>query len=203
MRYAGDNALIDEAVTPLIISREEDDACLRQACVLAHELAADFVPGEDYTIDRVSQELTIAPAAVARLAADPCILPGLWRTGHRRLELIRQALAAREFFHLGKNYVIDEGRVVIVDEFTGRLMPDRKWKQGLHQAIEAKEGLAVSLPSETLSRMSFQRYFRFYRQLSGLTGTAAEEADEFWHTYGLPVVRIPRIAPLYPAHCAR
>ena len=94
-----------------------------------------------------------------------------------------------------KQYVIDNGQVIIVDEFTGRVMPDRSWQNGLHQAIEAKEGLGITLPRETLARISFQRFFRFYKKLSGITGTALEAKAEFWRIYRLPVVVIPNNRP--------
>ena len=84
---------------------------------------------------------------------------------------------------------------MIVDEFTGRLMPNRTWREGLHQAVEAKEGLTVNDPSETLARLSFQRFFRLFRKLAGMTGTAREASAEFWHIYGLPVLAIPTHRP--------
>jgi preprotein translocase subunit SecA len=91
--------------------------------------------------------------------------------------------------------VIQNGKVVIVDEFTGRLMPQRTWNAGLHQIIEAKEEVSITSPSETLARLSFQRFFRFFHRLAGMTGTAREAADELWHIYGLPVVSIPPNRP--------
>jgi preprotein translocase subunit SecA len=108
---------------------------------------------------------------------------------------MEQALVAREFYQEGRQYVVQEGKVVIVDEFTGRLMPMRKWRHGLHQAIEAKESVPVSAMDETLARLSFQRFFRLFRRLSGMSGTASEAASEFWQIYRLPVVVIPRNRP--------
>lgn len=105
------------------------------------------------------------------------------------------ALVARELYRRDRQYVIEDGKVVIVDEFTGRMMPQRSWRQGLHQMIEAKEGLPLSDPSETLVRLSFQRFFRFFRALGGMTGTAREAAGEFWHIYGLPVLTVPTNKP--------
>ena len=113
---------------------------------------------------------------------------------------MQQALKAREFFHRDRQYVVEEGKVVIVDESTGRLMPQRSWRGGVQQAVEAKEGLEISNPAETLARMSFQRFFRLFRRLSGLTGTAQEAAGEFWFVYGLPVVRIPTHRPVIRQH---
>jgi preprotein translocase subunit SecA len=106
-----------------------------------------------------------------------------------------QALVAREFFHGDKQYIIEDDKLVIVDEFTGRPMPQRHWQQGMHQAVEAKEKLPISDPSETVARLSFQRFFRCFHKLSGMTGTAREAAGEFWQVYQLPVVRIPPNRP--------
>jgi preprotein translocase subunit SecA len=119
----------------------------------------------------------------------------MWRGAQRAAELVTQALRAREFFQLGRQYVIEEGKIVIVDEFTGRLMHERTWREGLHQAVEAKEGLQVTAPAETLARLSFQRFFRFYRSLAGLSGTVWEAGPEVWQIYRLPVVRIPTNKP--------
>jgi len=106
-----------------------------------------------------------------------------------------QALMARELFVCDKHYIVDEDKVVIVDEFTGRLMPDRNWRDGLHQAIEAKEKVEVTPPKATYARLSFQRFFRMYRRLAGMTGTAREAQAEFWQIYHLPVVVIPPNRP--------
>jgi preprotein translocase subunit SecA len=190
-----DSVLVDEAVTPLIISRAQENAPLRDACEIAREIASHLVPEQDYEVDYRYREVRLLPEGENRLDALCDALPGLWRGHARRSELIRQALTANELFHLGKQYVIQDEKVVIVDEFTGRMMPMRTWRQGLHQAIEAKERLEVTNPSETLARLSFQRYFRLYRTLSGMTGTAWEARGEFWHLYGLPVMRVPTNRP--------
>jgi preprotein translocase subunit SecA len=108
---------------------------------------------------------------------------------------VQQALTAREFYTRDKQYVVQEGKVAIVDEFTGRLMPNRTWRHGLHQAVEANEGLEVSNPSETLARLSFQRFFRCFRKLSGMTGTAEEATAGLWHGYTLPVLTVPTNKP--------
>jgi preprotein translocase subunit SecA len=127
-------------------------------------------------------------------------MTGPWRGAARREELVRQALTAREFFHRDKQYVLDGERVVIVDEFTGRPMAQRTWREGLHQAVEAKEGLPVTDPSETVARLSFQRFFRCFHRLSGMTGTAWETAAELWQNYHLSVVRIPPNRPCVRQH---
>ncbi len=190
-----DSAMIDEAVTPLIISRPQENEPLHQACETAHRLAASLTPGADYRADTRRQEITLQPAGVAKLAARSAELPGMWGGAQRRAELVTQALRAREFYHRGKQYVVEDEKIVIVDEFTGRLMHQRTWREGLHQAVEAQEGVAVTSPTETLARLSFQRFFRFYRKLSGLSGTVWEAGPEVWHIYRLPVVRIPTNKP--------
>ena len=190
-----DSVLIDEAVTPLIISRERENQTLNEACRVAGEIADALVSGTDYVVDLRYRDIRLTETAERKIDALSEELPGLWRGTLRREELIQQALTAREFYHRDKQYVIDEDRVVIVDEFTGRLMPNRTWRAGLHQAVEAKEGLEATSPTETLARLSFQRFFRLFRRLAGMTGTAREAAAEFWHIYGLPVLSIPTHKP--------
>lgn len=191
-----DSVLIDEAVTPLIISRERPNEDLRAACVEAHHLATALQRGVDYRCDERHREIELTEAGQARLAGMAGRLPALWRGPARRRELVEQALHAREFFHRDRQYVIQDGKLVIVDESSGRLMPQRTWRDGLHQAIEAREGLQVTSPTETLSRMSFQKFFRLFRRLSGMTGTARESSAEFWQIYRLPVIAIPTHRPV-------
>lgn len=190
-----DSVLIDEAVTPVIISASYPNQALRDACLKANAIAADLRPGEHYDCRERYREVELRDAGRSLVDGRCGDLPGLWRAPARREELVRQALTAREFFLRDKQYVVQDGKVVIVDEFTGRMMPQRTWREGLHQAVEAREGLPVSDPSETLARLSFQRFFRFFRRLSGMTGTAREAADELWHIYRLPVVAIPTHKP--------
>lgn len=190
-----DSILIDEAVTPLIISAPHKNEVLREASLLANQLVSELRPDSDYEVDTRFREINFTEQGINRLKDRCADYSGLWRGNDRRLDLLKQALTAKEFFHLGKQYVIDKGKVVIVDEFTGRPMPQRTWRQGLHQAIEAKEGLEVTDPTETIARLSFQRFFRLYRRLSGMTGTASEASDEFWSIYKLPVVKIPTNKP--------
>jgi len=190
-----DSVLIDEAVTPLIISREHENVPLTDAVRTANAIAAALVPGTDYLANRRYKEVELRPAGTAKIQAQCGLLPGLWQGESRREELVRQALTAREFFRRDEQYVLVNAEVLIVDEFTGRVMPGRKWREGLHQAVEAKEGLAPTAPTETLSRLSFQRFFRLFERLSGMTGTAREAADEFWRIYKLPVVPIPTNRP--------
>jgi len=190
-----DCVLIDEAVTPLIISREQENLPLRDACVTAHHIAEALAPGRDYRPNLRYKEIELLPAGSDRIEQQCAILPGIWRGRARREELVKQTLNAREFFSRDTQYVVEDDAVVIVDEFTGRMMPGRTWREGLHQAVEAKEHLTPSHPSETLSRLSFQRFFRLFTKLAGMTGTAAEAAAEFWRIYRLPVVQIPTNKP--------
>ena len=190
-----DCLLIDEAVTPLILCGDSPNPDQVQAFGQASGLTDHLVAGRDYRIDRRRREIGLTEYGKQRLAALATALGAFWRGARRREELIVQALTAREFYLPGRQYMVDGGKVVIVDEFTGRLMPDRQWRDGLHQAIQAKESLAIEPPKETLARMSFQRFFRSYKVLCGMTGTAAEAWREFWQVYRLPVVPVPTHRP--------
>lgn len=186
-----DSILIDEAVTPLIISKPQSNEPFVEACRIANELSKLLQTDTDYRIDVKYKEIELLPECDKHLAEASPQIPRMYQgMGHRK-ELIRQALTAKEFFNRDSQYVLQDGKVVIVDEFTGRLMPQRTWRSGLHQLIEAKEGMPITPPSETLARLSFQRFFRFFHKLAGMTGTAREAASEFWHIYGLQVVTIP------------
>ncbi|MEO0963764.1 MAG: hypothetical protein AAFY08_01490 [Planctomycetota bacterium] len=186
-----DSIMIDEAITPLIIAGQSTNDDQAEAYFTAARLA-ESIPSDGFTIDASHRELRLNRTGreqLDRLRAD---LSGLW-TGRRRAEeFVSQALTARHLYLCDKHYIVDDGKVVIVDESTGRLMPDRTWQHGLHQAVEAKEGLELTPPNVTLAKISFQRFFRLYPRLCGMTGTAAEASIEFWRTYRTPVVRIPR-----------
>jgi preprotein translocase subunit SecA len=190
-----DSVLIDEAVTPLIISQPRPNEPFVEACRAANKMAADLEPGVDYRVNSQFKDVEILPGMEDRLEERAGEMPALFRGPDRRRELVQQALHAKEFFHKDVQYVIQEGKVVIVDEFTGRLMPQRTWRAGLHQIIEAKEGMTVTPPSETLARLSFQRFYRFFHRLAGMTGTAKESAGELWRVYGLRVIPIPQNRP--------
>ena len=190
-----DSILIDAAVTPLIISghapNPEQVVAFRQAAELAGQLEA----GRDYKLNERFHEVDLTAAGKSRLAELAGPLGGLWSGARRREELVTQAVTARAFYLLGKQYVLREDKVVIVDEFTGRLMPDREWRDGLHQAVSAKETVEIEPPKDTYARISFQRFFRLYRRMSGMTGTAVEGTREFWQIYHCPVVPIPTNRP--------
>ena len=195
-----DSLLIDEAVTPLIISSPRRNESLLEATQTAKRIANNLHPEADYTLNTRYREIELTAAGRLKLQEACSALPGFWRGNDRRLELLKQALVAREFFVRDRQYILENAKVVIVDEFTGRPMPQRTWREGLHQAIEAKEGLAISDPSETIARMSFQKFFRHFHCLSGMTGTAREAARELWQTYGLATVRIPTNRPCVRKH---
>ena len=190
-----DSVLIDEAVTPLIISGDapnpEQSEAYRQAAALAERLESP----RDYTTAFRYREITLTRAGRERVAQWAAPLGGVWTAARRREELMTQALTARHFYRRDEQYVVKDRGVVIVDEFTGRLMPDRTWRHGMHQMIEAREGLDVQTPKDTYARISFQRFFRLYRRLCGMTGTASEAWRELWRIYHLPVTVIPTNRP--------
>jgi preprotein translocase subunit SecA len=191
-----DHILIDEAVTPVILSSPHENDEFKKACVDAVGLSDQLVKDVDFYIDVSFRSVELLPSGYEKIAGFAQSMPGLWRAKRRSAEIIVQALEARHLYELGKQYVIEDGKVVIVDEFTGRLMPQRTWREGLHQAVEVKENLEPSDLSETSMRLSFQKFFRFFRHMSGMTGTAKESSAEFWDIYGLPVVCIPTNRPL-------
>lgn len=197
-----DSILVDEAVTPLILSQPRQNAGLLAAAQHASQLARQLKIDRDYRRSERFREIELTAEGRTRLedAVAHSEFEGIWRSPRRREELVVQALHAQEFFAAGRNYVINDGKVVIVDEFTGRVMPQRTWREGLHQAIEAKEGVEVTSPTDIVGRMSFQRFFRLFPRRCGMTGTARENAGELWHVFELPVVAIPRHRPLKLMH---
>ena len=191
-----DNALIDEAVTPLIISRTLEAGELEGVCAAAWEFASTLDKDTDYRVNLSRKSIECVPGHLEKVAAT-WAAPGshLWSSVRRKVELIRLALEAREFFKRDEQYVVVDEKVIIVDESTGRQMPMRTWRQGLHQMIEAREGVDLSGASETIARISFQEFFRKYQNLAGASGTVHEVASEIWATYELPTIRIPRNLP--------
>jgi preprotein translocase subunit SecA len=185
-----DNQLIDEAATPLIISRQTENEAMKTACIAADRCAAGLLPGEHYAVDERHKDITINDAGrevISQWCEDKS---GLLSARDWVTDLVQQSLQARHFFLRDKQYVMMEGKVVIVDEFTGRLMPGRSWRLGLHQAVEAKEEADVSAPSETLARLSFQNFYRYFNHLAGISGTARESWREFWRIYGIALIQV-------------
>lgn len=193
-----DSILVDEAVTPLIISGQAPNPEQIESFRQAADVAGQLKPEVDYRVNHRYREVELTAQGKTTLMELTEHIGGFWKGNRRRLELINQALTAKELYLCDKHYVIDNNKVVIVDEFTGRMMPDRTWRDGLHQAVEAKEMVEINPPKDTYARISFQRFFRMYIKLSGMTGTASEASSEFWQIYHLPVVSIPTNRP-----CAR
>lgn len=189
-----DSILIDEARTPLIISQaaEESTSRYQQFAQIARRLK----PTEDYTVDEKQRKASLTDEGIKKLeqmlGVDNVYEAGMTDEVHH----LTQSLKAQAVFQRDKDYVVSNGEIVIVDEFTGRLMPGRRYSEGLHQAIEAKEGVEVKRESLTFATITFQNFFRLYDKLSGMTGTAATEAEEFNKIYKLDVTEIPTHRPV-------
>jgi preprotein translocase subunit SecA len=191
-----DSVLVDEARTPLIISGDTGDSGLERLYREALDLAGQLVKGEDFVLEHHQTSIRITDAGKQRLKQLAAGMRGLWTGPNRREELVKQALSALHQFQRDKHYLVDEGKVVIVDEYTGRTMADRSWERGLHQLIEVKEGCVLTGQRETLARISYQRFFRRYLRLAGMTGTAKEVSAELWAVYRLKVTRVPTRKPV-------
>ncbi len=187
-----DSILIDEARTPLIISAPSQQATEKYVTFakLVNELSKDT----DYVIDEKLKTANLTEHGITKVEKRLGV-ENLYEKDFASIHHIQQALRARTLFAKDKDYVVKSGEIVIVDEFTGRLMPGRRWSEGLHQAIEAKEGVNIQKESQTLATISFQNYFRLYEKIGGMTGTAATEAEEFFKIYKLDVVVIPTNKP--------
>lgn len=193
-----DSLLVDEAVTPLIISNSPEDEANAKHYHFAFELAKNMRVERDFTIDWTVRNVELTLRGSARLdeLADAAGQGGFWRGQRRREELVTQAITAIHCYTRDEQYLVsDDGKVQIIDEFTGRVMADRSWRHGLHQAIEVKEGVTVTADKENLARLSFQRFFRQYPLIAGMTGTVWESRAEFWQIYQRPIVRIPTNKP--------
>ena len=190
-----DAVLIDEAATPLIIAGGDADAGLAHAHRAIAGLVATLREGVEYRADHAARDVRLTRAGRERVLRDELLSGTDWSSPRRREEVVTQALSARLFYHEGAHYTLRDGRVVIIDESAGRTTPDRTWREGVHQAIEAKEGLAPNPAHGTLARISFQRYFRLYPRLCGMTGTAREVRRECWRIYRLPLERVPTARP--------
>ena len=189
-----DSILIDEARTPLIISAPAEEST--QKYYQFAQLVEKLEEANDYNIDEKMRAATLTETGIAKmekwLGLENIYEAGGIETVHH----IEQALKAKTLFKKDRDYVIKDGEVIIVDEFTGRLMFGRRYSEGLHQAIEAKEKVDIKQESQTMATITFQNYFRLYNKLSGMTGTAATEAEEFHKIYGLEVVVIPTNKPM-------
>lgn len=192
-----DSILIDEARTPLIISApdmESTDKYFQFA-----QIAKTLIPEEDYKVDEKLRAATLTEEGVTKVEKALGVENIYTDRGIADVHHIEQALRAQALYKKEKEYVVKDGEIIIVDEFTGRMMFGRRFSEGLHQAIEAKEGVKVQRESKTLATISFQNYFRLYKKLSGMTGTAATEAEEFAKIYKLEVTTIPTNKPMIRA----
>lgn len=188
-----DSILIDEARTPLIISApaEESTSKYQDFARIASKLSEG-----DYVVDEKMRAATLTDEGISRVERALGV-ENLYQAGVvDNIHHIEQALKAHSLFLRDRDYVVREGEVIIVDEFTGRLMPGRRYSEGLHQAIEAKEGVEIKQESLTLATITFQNYFRLYAKLAGMTGTATTESEEFHKIYGLDVLSIPSHRPM-------
>ncbi|MGI8670330.1 MAG: preprotein translocase subunit SecA, partial [Aridibacter sp.] len=199
-----DSILIDEARTPLIISGASDEATDKY--YVANEIIPKLEKGEkdeetkkttgDYLVDEKNHSAVLTEQGVTKserlLGVDNLYDPG----NMDLLHCVEQALKAHTLYRKDHQYVVQEGEVIIVDDFTGRLMAGRRWSDGLHQAVEAKEGVTIERENQTLATITLQNYFRMYEKLSGMTGTAETEAEEFEEVYGLSVIVIPTNQPI-------
>ena len=202
-----DSILIDEARTPLIISGQAEDNTdlyLSINAIPGHLVRQEKEDGEgDYWVDEKAHTVLISETGHEKIEAvmmEMGLLPegsSLYDASNIRLmHHVNAALRAHAVYHRDQHYVVQSGEVVIVDEFTGRLMAGRRWSEGLHQAVEAKEGVAIQKENQTLASITFQNYFRMYNKLSGMTGTADTEAYEFQQIYNLETVVIPTHRPM-------
>jgi len=184
-----DSILIDEARTPLIISGPTNEST--QLYTRVDALVRRLQKDKHFTLDEKSRTVSVQEPGVAE-AERVLSMPNLYDLANMEyVHAINTALKAHHLFKRDVDYMVQDGKVVIVDEFTGRLMPGRRYSDGLHQALEAKERVRVEEENQTLASVTFQNYFRMYKKLAGMTGTAATEATEFRHIYGLDVVEIP------------
>ena len=189
-----DSILIDEARTPLIISAPNTESSKM------YEEFARIIPKldsqTDYQIDEKIKAVTLTEAGVNKVEKILGLENIYEERGMKYLHYLEQGLKARALFRRDRDYVVKDGKIIIIDEFTGRLMPGRRWSGGLHQAIEAKEGVSIQPESITLATITFQNLFRMYEKLAGMTGTAATSAEEFDRVYGLEVIVIPTNKPM-------
>jgi len=189
-----DSILVDEARTPLIISAPDEESTEHYKRFAA--IAPSLTENVDFTKDEKTKTASLTEGGIEKVQK-LLNIPDIYESGNVLLaHHIEQALRAQFLYKKDVDYVIKNGEVIIVDEFTGRLMQGRRYSEGLHQAIEAKEQVEVQRESKTLATITFQNYFRLYEKLSGMTGTAKTEEEEFWKIYGLEVVVIPTNQPL-------
>ena len=189
-----DSILIDEARTPLIISSAAGDS--EDFYVKFYQIAKQLKAGTDYEVDEKLRAITLTDSGITKAEQLLGIDNIYTEKGIKYVHHLETAVKAQAIFLKDKDYVVKEGEVIIVDPSTGRLQPGRRWSEGVHQAIEAKEGVKIEKETRSSGSITFQNYFRFYKKLSGMTGTALTSAEEFLKVYGLDVIVIPTNKPI-------
>ena len=194
-----DSILIDEARSPLIISSPANIPASHYTQFAKFAETLEEGEDKDYTIDEKQRAVALAPSGIEKferaLKVENVYVEGSQRTLH----YLHNALRAKSLFKRDKQYVVRDDQIVIVDEFTGRLQPGRQWSDGLHQAIEAKEGVTIKKETRTYASITFQNYFRMYGKLAGMTGTAKSSEEEFYKVYKMPVISVPTNKPIQRA----
>jgi preprotein translocase subunit SecA len=189
-----DSILIDEARTPLIISSASGDS--EDFYIKFYQIAKQLKRDTDYEVDEKMKAISLTDAGITKAEQLLGVENIYTEKGIKYVHHLETAVKAQAIFERDKDYVVKEGEVIIVDPFTGRLQPGRRWSEGIHQAIEAKEGVKIEKETRSSGSITFQNYFRFYKKLSGMTGTAATSAEEFLKVYGLDVIVIPTNRPV-------
>ena len=189
-----DSILIDEARTPLIISMPTVDSenLYGTFATIARNLQKDT----DYKVDEKFKQITLTDEGIEKAEKALGVENIYTDKGVKYVHHLETAVRAKALFNRDKEYVVRDGEVIIVDEFTGRLQPGRRWSEGLHQAVEAKEGVAIQKESRTFASITFQNYFRLYKKLAGMTGTALTSSEEFYKVYGVDTVAVPTNKPI-------
>jgi preprotein translocase subunit SecA len=189
-----DSILIDEARTPLIISSSAGDS--EDFYVKFYQIAKQLKRGTDYEVDEKLKAISLTDTGITKAEQLLGVDNIYTEKGIKYVHHLETAVKAQAIFEKDKDYVVKEGEVIIVDPFTGRLQPGRRWSEGIHQAIEAKEGVKIEQETRSSGSITFQNYFRFYKKLSGMTGTAETSAEEFLKVYGLDVIVVPTNRPV-------
>jgi preprotein translocase subunit SecA len=188
-----DSILIDEARTPLIISSTTNES--EDLYSIFAGIARGLKETEDYEVDEKLKAITLTDGGITKAEKALGVENIYTEKGIKYVHHLETAVRAKALFHIDKEYVVKDNEVLIVDEFTGRVQPGRRWSEGLHQAIEAKEGAKIQKESKTVASITYQNYFRLYKKLSGMTGTAVTSSEEFFKVYGLAVISIPTNKP--------
>ncbi len=189
-----DSILIDEARTPLIISAPTADS--ETLYDTFTKIVRGFVRDEDFTVDEKRKAIELTDSGINKAEKALGVENIYTEGGIKYVHYLQTAVRAKALFELNKDYVVKDGEIVIVDEFTGRLQPGRRWSEGLHQAIESKEGVKVQKESRTFASITFQNYFRMYKKIAGMTGTALTSSEEFFKVYHMDTIPVPTNVPV-------